>query len=143
MKRFLLFICLIATTLTNAQPYGNEWINYSQKYIKVKITEDGLYRVDYNTLKPVLSTLGVNIDTLDPRNLQVFGRGEEIYIHHQGSAQNIFNTSDYIEFYAQGNDGWLDSLLYTSPSLQANPYFSLFSDTAAYYITWNLSLIHI
>ena len=40
--------CLFAT---NAQAqnhdglYGNEWINYNQTYLKLKVAEDGFYRI--------------------------------------------------------------------------------------------------
>ena len=33
-----------------AQQYGNEWIDYSRTHYKVKITGDGIYRIQYNTL---------------------------------------------------------------------------------------------
>ena len=124
----------------HAQPYGNEWVDYSQKYLKFKITEEGIYRIDYNTLNNGLSSIGENVSGIDPRNIQLFGRGDELYIHIEGENDGSFDNNDFIEFYAQGNDGWLDSLLYLTPEEQSNPYYSLFNDTATYYLTWNNSV---
>ena len=47
------FICLF--TSVNAQPYGNEWIDYSKPYYKFKIGKTSLYRIPYS----VLSSLGI------------------------------------------------------------------------------------
>ncbi|PIY02363.1 MAG: hypothetical protein COZ21_14555, partial [Bacteroidetes bacterium CG_4_10_14_3_um_filter_31_20] len=43
-------------------------------------------------------------------------------------------------FYAKGNDGWLDSLLFEPYSDITNPYYSLYTDTAYYYLTSNYLL---
>lgn len=50
---------------------------------------------------------------------------------------DLIGDNDYFEFYGQKNDGWLDSLVYTSPQLIANPDFSLFNDTAMYFLTFS------
>ena len=30
--------------------YGNEWIDFSKTYFKIKVAEDGIYRIGYQTL---------------------------------------------------------------------------------------------
>lgn len=119
------------------QPVGNEWIDYTQRYFKFKVISDGIYRIDYPTVNSAFSAIGQPIP--DPRKMQVFGRGKELYIHIEGETDSIFNSGDFIEFYAEKNDGWLDSLIYVTPGAQPNPYYSLFNDTATYYLTWNSS----
>lgn len=137
MKRLLVIwiVCSFAFQ-ASAQPPANQWINYSQRYLKIKVTQNGLYRIDFNAMNTALATVNQSLATLDPRDLQVFGRGEQLYIHVEGEADGTFNSGDYIEFFAEKNDGWLDAQLYDQPEDQANPYFSLLSDTAAYFLTW-------
>ena len=48
-----------------------------------------------------------------------------------------FDTGDFIEFYGQGNDGWLEESFYPSADQQTNPYYSLYSDSLAYFLTWD------
>lgn len=128
---FLLFF----TSFFNlfSQPYYNNWINYSQQYYKFKISKTGLYRLDYNSL----NNSGIPIGSIDPRSIQIFGRGQEIPLYIEGEADGVFNTSDFIEFYAQHNDGWFDEDFYGSASSHPNPYYSLINDTSTYYLTWN------
>lgn len=133
MKKLLFVFFLIGATnsLTYAQPYGNEWINYSQRYYRFPILETGVYRI----YRSDLVSAGVPVAGQDPRTFQVFGRGKEHSVFIQGEADGSFDDGDYIEFYAQRNDGYLDSLVYTQPNHITNPFYSLFSDTAYYYFS--------
>ena len=120
-----------------AQTYGNEWIDFSQKYYAIKIYQDGVYRIDSATL----SNAGINLVGLDPRNFQLFGREREQAIFVNGESDGVFNGTDYIEFLGFKNDGWLDSLLYQNGTADMNDtYYSLYNDTATYFLTYNLSL---
>ncbi len=125
-----------------SQQYGNEWINYTQPYLKFKIVQDGVYRINYNSLQAGLNQLNpqININNINPKNIQVFGRGKEVPIHIDGESDNSFDANDYVEFYAQKNDGWADSMLYRTSDQQTNPFYSLFTDTAYYYITLGSTL---
>jgi hypothetical protein len=118
-----------------AQYTANQWIDYSQSYYKFKVYEDGLYRIDYQSL--IDSDIPIN--TFNPQNLQLFARGEEIPIYVKGEQDGVFNSTDYIEFYARRNDGWLDTIFYKGSQNQPNPYYSLITDTIHYYLTWNTS----
>ncbi len=133
-KSGLILISLFINSILSYAQYGNEWIDYSQKYYFFPVTQEGVFRIDQNTL--INSGIPTNID---PRRFQVFARGKEVPIFVQGESDGVFDPSDFIEFYAEPNDGWLDSLIYDSPSNQPNPYYSLISDTAYYYLTWNNS----
>ncbi len=114
---------------------GNSWIHYNQQYYKFPITTKGIYRISYSDLQ----STGVSTGDFDPRNLQIFRQGTEIplYVHTEGDG--IFQSDDYIEFVAFPNDGTLDSSYY-KPGDQLNPYYSLYNDTAWYFLTWNNSL---
>jgi hypothetical protein len=126
-----IFTALIS--LTFAQPYNNSWINYSQKYYKFKVAETGVYRIDSDALL----NAGIPLATINPANFQLFARGVEIPVFIAGSADGTFDATDFIEFYGEHNDGWLDEPLYGSAEKHPNPYYSLFTDTISYYLTWN------
>jgi hypothetical protein len=139
IKHLLLFFFILFTfTTLKAQHYGNEWINYSQKYYKFKVAKNGVYRID--SLALFLS--GVPVNTIDPHNFQLFNKGVEQALFIQGENDGVLNASDFIEFYGEKNDGRLDSLLYTYTTFVPNPYYSLINDTAVYFLTWNNSLIN-
>lgn len=142
MRKLLLIIaCSICYLSSIAQPYGNEWIDYGtgRYYFKLRIASDGLYRIDHTTLDFALQLAGLSLSTVDPRSIQVFAKGEEQYIHVEGESDGVFNPGDYIELYAENNDGWLDEQLYPSANQHTNPYYSLYNDTSAYFLTWDPS----
>lgn len=119
-----------------AQPYYNSWINYSQQYYKFKVSSNNLYRID----SLALFNAGVPINSIDPRNIQVFARGQEIPLFVSGENDGVFNTGDFIEFYGKKNDGWFDEGFYGGVANQPNPYYSLINDTINYFLTWNNSI---
>ncbi len=129
----LLWLLLVLGTAITAQAqsgaYGNEWIVQSQPYYKVKVWRDGLYRLDY----AYLSQLGAG--AVAPTQLQVWRRGKEVAVYQGGNSATLDNTT-YLEFFGQRNDGALDKEFYKNPLDQANPFYSFYTDTAAYFITW-------
>ncbi|MCC6252412.1 MAG: T9SS type A sorting domain-containing protein [Bacteroidia bacterium] len=140
MKRLKFFaaayILILVSTVAYAQNFTNSWINYSQNYYKFPITQNGIYRINYNSLQ----NAGFPVNSVNPKNIQLFGRGKEVPLYVYGEDDEVFDNTDYIEFYAQSNDGWFDSLVYDQPQHIGNPYYSLFNDTAYYFLTWNTSL---
>ena len=111
--------------------YGNEWINHNQTYLKIEVAKDGIYRVDGQTL----SNAGVSISSIQGSEYQVFHLGKEIPL--RASTNSIFSNTDFLEFFGEQNRAVLDSFLFENPSEDLlNPYYSLFTDTAAYYLTW-------
>jgi hypothetical protein len=88
--------------------HANDWIDYDpdRRYLKVNITEDGIYRISTSSLSTAMTGVGVDINDVDPRSIQVFGRGEEQYIHVEGQSDGSFDSGDYIEFYGESNDDW-------------------------------------
>ncbi len=74
----ILIFGLISINAMFAQNLGNEWINYNQKYYKFNIVEDGIVRISY----AALSNAGVPLSSINnPKNFQIFGRGQEQYIY--------------------------------------------------------------
>lgn len=117
--------------------YFNEWYQSGQDYIKLRLAKDGFYRVSLNDL----SNAGVNVSTLNPSDVQIFYRGQEIPLRMVTNGSQL----DYFEFLGLRNDGRLDSMIYrtvnppfrSDPTQQTNRFSSLFTDTTAYFVTWN------
>lgn len=129
---FLLILFSLFSLTVFSQPYGNEWINYNQQYYTMKITSTGLYRISFQTLQ----NAGINPSSIAPQDFQIFGKEKEQPIRVEDGGDGIFGPGDFIEFYAQRNDGWLDSLLYDDPNTISNPAYSLYNDTLVYFLTW-------
>lgn len=141
MRKLLLIVFLLQSVLTFSQPYGNEWVNASQPHFKCKIAQEGVYRISYQVVNDALAAQGISLASIDPRNFQMFARGEEICFYLGGEADGIFDQNDFIEFYATPNDGRFDDGLYFEDPLQnGNPYHSMFNDTIWYFLTWNNSI---
>ncbi len=136
LKTLILGLFILLTTFCFSQPYGNAWINYSQQYYKFKVSETGVYRID----STALANAGIPISSINPQNIQVFAKGIEIPIYIEGEGDGIFNTTDFIEFYGEKNDGWNEEQFYGSAANHPNPYYSLINDTINYFITWNNSI---
>jgi hypothetical protein len=142
MRQF--FTCLLLLSLAvdsawaQSQPPGNEWINYQQTYFKIPVVQAGIYRITQAELQKA----GLP-GTVDPTTLQLYHRGVEQAIFVEGESDKRIDPSDYLEFYGRGNDGAPDSLLYLTDGpnnrrVQPHSYYSLFSDTTAYFLTWRL-----
>ncbi len=112
--------------------YGNEWINYSQDYYKIMVAEDGLFRLSTDALNDAgIPTSGVNAS-----QFRLFYLGEEVPIYT--STNQTLSTNDYIEFYGQKNRSELDRhLFFNADDEMLNPEYSLFTDTSAYFLTWD------
>lgn len=132
MNKLLLIIALLVTGASWSQ-FGNEWIDYSQKYYSFKIVQDGVYKIDYATL----NSAGLPLATISPENFQLFGFEQEQQIWLEDGGDGSFDPGDYILFYAKKNTTWLDSMMYDDPDLVTNRYYPHYNDTINYYLTWN------
>ena len=108
--------------------YGNEWIDYDQTYYKIKVADDGVYRVSYDELQQV----GGFPASVQGGDLQLWHMGREVRL--VTSTESNMSSGDYFEFYGVKNRGELDVHLYEQQAHQLNPYYSLFNDTSAYFL---------
>ncbi|MEY2830633.1 MAG: hypothetical protein RIQ33_2491, partial [Bacteroidota bacterium] len=140
MKKKLLVLILSILIFQKASHsqalYGTEWIyDYSKTYYKIKVVNNGLFRIPFQTLQA--SGLG----SVQGKDFILIGRGKEIPILVSNS--NTLTANDFIEFYGEKNDGWLDASLFNNPgSDQFNPYYSMFTDTAIYFLSWQSNVTH-
>src|ERR1700744_1258388 len=105
----VLFVFAALTFFAQTSNFNTSWINYGQKYYKIKIAGDSLYRLDSASL----AAAGVPIGSINPLNIQLFQKGKELYPYISGEADSVLNTGDYILFYAEKNNGTDDSLLFS------------------------------
>ena len=108
--------------------------NWYQFYIE----KSGVYKIT----RTFLQQLGLDVNTLDPRKIKIYGNGgrmlplsnsvfypndlTENAIQIDGEADGIFNNDDYILFYGEGVDTWNpESLTFTN----------LYDTKSYYYIT--------
>ena len=111
--------------------YGHEWIDFNQSYYKIKLAEDGVYRVSYDEL----IAAGIPLNNIDGDQLQLISLGKEIPI--RTSTESSWSSNDFFEFYGEKNRAQLDKHLYSDWENQMlNDEYSLFNDTMAYYLTW-------
>lgn len=140
MNRFLLSWFFLFTIFFSFAQNGNEWIDYSQKYLGFKIYQTGWYRLDYNTVQPAFLNIGIDVSTVTSDQFQLFGREQEQPIIVQDGGDGTFDSGDYIEFYAEKNDGWKDSLLFENPdSEMPDSYYSFVNDTIIYFLSINIT----
>ncbi|MGE0568893.1 MAG: C25 family cysteine peptidase, partial [Bacteroidia bacterium] len=132
LKRFFFLFLLVYNSIgLFSQNYGNEWVDYTSIYYKFPIYKEGVYRIDSATIAQKFS-----LSTLNPKNFHLYIKGQEHSIYVKGETDNLFNTDDYIEFYASHYRRGFDSLIYTAIKYNPNPYAPLFNDTLYAYLTY-------
>ncbi|MFT6969642.1 MAG: hypothetical protein ACJAXX_000202 [Roseivirga sp.] len=133
INSLLLYGVLLFTSVqvAHAQAIGNEWIDYSQSYFKVKTGSDDIHRVSYAALVGA----GFDVAGTSPSQLKMFHRGSEVAIFVQDGNDGTLDDGDYLEFYGKVNDGTQDSELFNFPSDQIHKFYNLFSDTTAFFLT--------
>ncbi|MEO6729784.1 MAG: C25 family cysteine peptidase [Ferruginibacter sp.] len=129
MKKFLLPFFILCTMAGTAQ-YNNSWIDYSKTYYKFKVGKSGLYRVS----QAALSSIGLG--GIPAEQFQMWRNGDQVSLYTSVSAGPM-GSNDYIEFLGKMNDGLPDKPLYRIADHQLNDSFSLHTDTAVYFLTFN------
>ncbi|AZQ43625.1 type IX secretion system sortase PorU [Nonlabens ponticola] len=120
------------TTLTNSILASGDWYRF-------KVEQTGVHRITQG----FLSSLGMDVDNIDPRNLKIYGQGgtslpltnednrfydpAEIAIRVNGSADGSLDSGDEVLFYAVASD---TEFIEDNDSF-INPY----DDDTYYYIT--------
>jgi len=117
--------CISLPLLVSAQTHTNSWIDYNDTYYEIPVVHNSLYRISHETLQ----NYGIPTNS---NQLRVFYLGEEVPLY--ASTTGTMGPTDYVEFYAEKNDGTFDLNLYKNASEQSNPYLNLFTDTAVYYL---------
>ena len=133
VRHFLLILLIVVSSQSHGQGSTyHDWMNSGQEYFRFKVAEEGIYRVTYEELSQ--AGFAQVLSNVDRDKIQIFRKGTELAIK-VNTTTPTFSSGDYIEFYGKPNDGTEDTDLYLSPSYQANKKASLFTDSAAYFLT--------
>ena len=130
---FLLLILIFNFTASAQTHFGDEWINTKQTYLRIPVIKTGFYTITSQELK----SAGLPVDEIPAAFFQMFRRGKELAIEVQSDASGVLGIDGDISFYGEKNDGARDSLLYVNPAAMPHSHYSLYSDTAAYFLTYN------
>lgn len=122
--------------IVQAQPFQNEWINYSLTYYKFKVAQDGLFRINQATLA------AIGLSQAPVQHFVLWRNGKEVPLYTSQST-GVLSTGGYIEFWGQANDGTSDQSLYRVPGHQLNDRWSLFTDSATYFLAVDPSATHL
>lgn len=123
--------------------FGTSSVLSSGIWYKIRVNKSGIFKIDYN----FLNSIGVNPNSIDPREIKIYGNGGgmlpqdnsiaryddlvENAIFISGENDGIFNTNDFILFYAQGPDTWH----YNTPRSRFQHIKNIYSDYTYYFLT--------
>ena len=102
-KSFFLFFSTLIVNALQGQMYvgadtlfGNEWIDFSKTYYKIKVAEDGIYRVSAAAMAAAGIPSSVPAD-----RFRLFCNGKETPLFV--STESTLGAQDYLEFYGEKN----------------------------------------
>tara|TARA_R110001583_G_scaffold145635_1_gene297565 strand:+ start:8650 stop:12459 length:3810 start_codon:yes stop_codon:yes gene_type:complete len=126
------------STVKNSVLAFGEWYKFA-------IDTSGVYKIDKNFLQ----NLGIDVNTINPKNIQIYGNGGEMLpfkngdfrydglqenaIYIKGEEDNSFDSDDYILFYAKGPHKW--NAAEATNLNEIKHQFNIFSDESYYFIT--------
>lgn len=130
--------------------YAEHSVLASGTWYKIGVTKDGIYKID----KAFLQNLGIDVASLDPRNIRIYGNGggmlpeanagfryddvQENAIQVYGEGDGTFEDGDYVQFYGQGPHRWV--LATTGTCATFSHILHLYSDTTFYFINVDLGI---
>ena len=135
-----------ATTSKTLRNNKSNSILANSNWYKIAVKEEGIYKISYDFLK----NLGIDVNNINPKNIRIYGNGgamlpqpnavnriddlQENTIEVFGEADNKFDNTDYVLFYAQGNTTWKANNTFQYFEHQNNVY----TDSSYYYLNVDL-----
>ena len=135
------------SSFPSTKTYAANSVLTSGKWHRVSVTADGVYKMDYFFLK----NMGLNMDSLDPKLLRIFGNGggqlpfansgfrhddlQENAIYVFGQADGKFDSTDYVLFYGQSQHRWK----YSVAENKFHHSLNIYSDTTYYFINADMT----
>lgn len=111
--------------------YGNEWIDHSRTYYKISVPRDGVYRINGQAM----TDAGIAVGSVPGTDWRLYHNGVQTPVFV--STEGLFFNTDFVEFWGEKNRNELDVHLSDNPDADlVNPWYSLFNDTSAYFLTW-------
>lgn len=117
-----------------AQTFGNEWINYNQSYLKIKVNTQGFHRISFEALQAA----GFPVATVPTRQYKLYYRGQQQAIIMEGNnpALPLLPQQGFV-FYGKQPNGQHEGRLYGKPEWQPHPFSNLHTDTSVYFLTYS------
>jgi hypothetical protein len=128
---------------SNAKVYASSSVLNSGTWIKIGVTRNGIYKID----KAFLEKSGIDVSSLDPRKIRVFGNGggmlpalisdyriddlAENAIEVSGETDGSFDADDYVLFYGESPHQWK----YDALTKKFKHQLHLYTDTTYYFLT--------
>ena len=125
---------LLTTGAPGKGAQTDDWVKADQEYWKFKVASEGIFKLEFQDLQEASSS---DLTTLDPAYFKLYRLGKKKPLHLETGNDGTFNQGDFISFYAQPNDGTLDTGLYLQPSLIPTKRQSLYTDSAVYFLTYD------
>jgi len=98
--------------------YADNSVLSSGNWVKMSVNSNGIYKISYD----LLASMGINPSDIDPRDIAIYGNGGgmlpeitddfrhddlvENAIFVNGENDGVFNSNDFVLFYAQGTTQW-------------------------------------
>ena len=136
--RIFVFCCVIGNVFAQQLDLHPFLQQTSGSWHRFSVTETGVQKLN----RAFLERLGIPVDAIDPRTLQIFGRGgkmlplensdqvETLHENHilvVGEEDGRFDNEDYIMFMGYAGDTWND---------ESQTFLNIFHKSATYYITY-------
>ncbi|MCC2547494.1 type IX secretion system sortase PorU [Hymenobacter sp. BT175] len=131
---------------TQARTYASSSVLSSGQWFKIGVPTSGVYKLT----KPALAALGLDLNTLDPRRLQIYGNATgmlpqanavarpddlvENAIYVSGNNDGVFDDTEFVLFYSPGPHRWEKDPDQTAAQPRFRHQLNLYSDTAYYFI---------
>ncbi|MGB0880626.1 MAG: type IX secretion system sortase PorU [Polaribacter sp.] len=144
MKKLFLFFFANFVLQTASSQVSNSILSQGDWY-KFSVDTTGVFKIDRNLLQQI----GVSTNNLNPKKIHIYGNGgnllpvlnsdfryddlQENAIYIEGEDDGVFNTNDFILFYAKGPHDWEVNTTNETATHRQN----IFSDKAYYFITVN------
>jgi hypothetical protein len=135
---------------SRAAVYAANSVLKTGDWYKIAIAKDGIYKIDH----AFLENLGIDMSTLDPRMIRIYGNGGtmlpelnsvahlddlvENAIVVQGESDGVFDLTDYVLFYGKSVSKWNYSLSASCPDFSHEEH--LYADSAYYFVNVDLGL---
>ncbi len=122
--------------------------NGSGTWVKISITQDGIYKIDKTFLRTHFEPLGVDVENLNPAHIHIYGNGDGTLpelnsvprtddlaknaIQVIGEGDGMFDENDYVLFY-----GWGPERLYANGTAELYSDINPYSEVSCYFVNIN------
>jgi len=143
MKKTLLLYIITVFFIAEGHAQTSTSVLSKGDWYKFAVDTTGVFKLDVS----LLQKMGINTATLNPKNIRIFGNGgvmlpqknerfraddlQENALFVSGEEDGVFNTDDYILWYAKGPHDWIVNPVVGT----ANHRQNIYSEKAYYFLT--------